>query len=116
MIPLLVLLIVVGIWASFRALTTRIWVQETTMKKPNRVPRTVTAKDAVFTYLSICCTAPTEKPACAVDKGQIVGVYLGAKPAGEGSLGHFRCTQCRKSCKVTRHNKAVLATEEVTNG
>jgi hypothetical protein len=75
------------------------------MKKPNRVPRTVTAKDAVFVYTSLCCSAATEKPACAVEKGQVIGTYLGAKPTGEGTLGHFRCTTCRKSCKVSRSNK-----------
>jgi hypothetical protein len=82
------------------------------MKKPNRVPRTISAKDAVYNYISVCCSALAEKPACVIDKGQIVGVYVGAKPAGEGSLGHFRCGTCRKPCKVTRTRKVVPPARE----
>jgi hypothetical protein len=75
------------------------------MKKNKAVPRVVNVADAAFIYISTCCTASAKKPACAVDKGQIVGVYLGAKPEGESSLGSWRCSACGKPCKVTRTNK-----------
>lgn len=58
--------------------------------------------NSVFNYTSTCCSAPADKPPCAIEKGQRVKAYLGAKPEGDSSLGSFRCTQCRKPCKVTR--------------
>ena len=74
-------------------------------RKATRVPKTIAAKDAVFVYISVCCSAAAEKPACTTAKGQRVGEYLGAKPEGEASLGTWRCTQCRKVASVTRANK-----------
>ena len=38
-----------------------------------RVPKTITAADAVFVYISTCCSAAAEKPACAIAKGQRIG-------------------------------------------
>jgi hypothetical protein len=82
------------------------------MSKPKKVLRSISAKDAVFTYTSVCCGAPADKPACVVAKGQRIGLYLGAHPEGESTLGTFRCSQCRKSCGVSRSkNKS----EEVSN-
>lgn len=75
------------------------------MKRDKKVPKVINVKDAVFGYFSVCCSALAEKPACTIDKGQIVGVYLGAKPTGESTLGKFRCSSCRKRCKVTRAKK-----------
>ena len=83
------------------------------MKKQTRVPKTIAAKDAVFVYISVCCTATAEKPACTVAKGQRIGEYIGAKPEGEASLGSWRCTACRKPCSVNRANKP--KPEEVAN-
>ena len=75
------------------------------MKKVgSKATRVVTS---VFNYISTCCSARADKPPCAPEQGQVIGVYLGAKPAGESSLGSWRCTQCRKSCSVTRSKKAV---------
>lgn len=74
------------------------------MKKDKKAPVRVAAKDAAFVYLSTCCTAAAEKPACAVPKGQNIGTFLGAKPEGEGSLGSWRCSACRKPCSVNRSN------------
>lgn len=75
------------------------------MKKNQRVPKTVNVADAAFVYTSTCCNASAKKPACVIDKGQVVGVYLGAKPTGEASLGRWRCSACGKPCKVTRANQ-----------
>lgn len=75
------------------------------MKKQTRVAKTVSAADAVYVYISTCCTEAAEKPACTVAKGQRVGDYIGAKPEGEASLGSWRCCACRKPCSVNRANK-----------
>ena len=58
--------------------------------------------NSVFIYTSACCSAPADKPPCAVEKGVRPKTYLGAKPEGDSSLGSFRCTGCRKPCKVSR--------------
>ena len=75
------------------------------MKKDKRVPKTVAAKDAVFVYISVCCGAGANKPACVVAKGQRIGEYIGAKPEGEATLGRWRCSSCGKVAKVNRANK-----------
>lgn len=46
-----------------------------------------------FTYTSICCSAPANKPACTK-----ASKVKGATPQ---ALGTWRCTQCKKVCKVT---------------
>lgn len=78
------------------------------MSKPNfKRPAPPVVKDSVFTYLSICCNAQANKPACAVAKGHVVGTYLGFAPKdAEATLGSWRCSTCRKSCKVTRVSKS----------
>jgi hypothetical protein len=48
-----------------------------------------------FLYTSECCGELAKKDACVIDRG----VKFEDRKA---SLGHWRCTQCRKSCKVTR--------------
>jgi hypothetical protein len=82
-------------------------------KKEKRVPRIITARDAVFVYISACCSSEAEKPACVVAKGQRIGEYLGAKPEGEATLGTWRCRQCRKPCKVSRNTKSTAKALEV---
>lgn len=82
-------------------------------KKDKRVAKTIAAKDAVFVYISVCCSAAAEKPACTVAKGQNIGTYIGAKPEGEATLGSWRCTQCRKPCSVSRNNKPQTQPEVV---
>lgn len=67
-----------------------------------KVMRSVTAKDAAFIYVSVCCAAAAEKPSCSVAVGQKIGLYAGAKPEGEATLGGWRCVACRKPCKVSR--------------
>ncbi len=71
-------------------------------KAAKKVLKSVAAKDAAFLYISACCTATADKPACAVAVGQRIGLFLGAKPEGEATLGGWRCTSCRKPCKVSR--------------
>jgi hypothetical protein len=52
-------------------------------------------------YLSVCCKALANKPACAMPKGKGIGSYLGAKTEGDATLGTWRCSTCHKKCKVT---------------
>lgn len=69
-----------------------------------RKNRSVPKVQSVFTYISACCSEQAEKPPCAVQRGQNIGTYVGAKPAGEATLGSWRCSKCRKPCKVSRVN------------
>src|ERR1035437_4375479 len=46
----------------------------------------------VNAYTSVCCSLPATKPAC---------IKTDKKKALEQSLGTWRCTGCRKTCKVT---------------
>jgi hypothetical protein len=89
-------------------------------KRNRAVPKTVNLKDAAFAYISVCCNAVAEKPACAVPKGHIVGTYVGAVPKdAEGTLGSWRCSSCRKPCKCTRTSQKpdlkVFGKEETAN-
>lgn len=69
--------------------------------------RTFNLKDAKFVYLSVCCNEVAEKPALQMPQGKVVGIYPGAKPETDTQgLGGWRCSKCRRPCKVTRANKA----------
>ena len=48
-----------------------------------------------FLYSSSCCGELAKKEACVIDRG----VKFEDRKA---SLGHWRCSQCRRACKVTR--------------
>ena len=71
------------------------------------VPKTVNLKDAAFAYFSVCCNSIAEKPACSVPQNAKIGTYLGAIPPDDRQvgLGSWRCSTCRKPCKVQRTAK-----------
>ncbi len=71
------------------------------------VPKTVNLKDAAFAYVSVCCNAIAEKPACSVPQNAKIGSYLGAIPPDDRQvgLGSWRCPTCRKPCKAQRTTK-----------
>jgi hypothetical protein len=48
-----------------------------------------------FLYTSECCGELAKKEACVIDRG----VKFEERKA---SLGKWRCSQCRRACKVTR--------------
>jgi hypothetical protein len=81
--------------------------------RKNRPTPKVTALSAVFAYFSVCCNEQADKPPCSVAKGQHIGTYVGVKPAGESTLGSWRCTKCRKPCKVTRVTKKQEGVNEI---
>lgn len=56
-------------------------------KKPVAVKR-----EPVYSYTSVCCSAPTTKKAC---------VKVGGKDALVQGLGSWRCSACHKAAKVT---------------
>jgi hypothetical protein len=52
-------------------------------------------------YVSQCCNVPATKPPCAMERGQRVSREIGNVPKDrEATLGKWRCTSCRKHCKV----------------
>ena len=63
---------------------------------------------AVFSYTSVCCGAPGKKAPCVKD----VGEKRDGKSVSQSPLGHWRCSQCRKACKVKRGRNA----EQTENG
>jgi hypothetical protein len=55
----------------------------------------------VFEYISACCSAPAQKPRCGMKVASIdPETGRPAKKDKATGLGHFRCSQCRKGCKV----------------
>lgn len=65
--------------------------------KQSKVIRNVT--NPVYQYTSVCCQADGTKPPCVKPRDK--------KDSLVNSLGHWRCTACRKPCSVTRHKIAV---------
>ena len=84
------------------------------MSKRKVVPNTVSLKDAKFVYFSACCQEIAEKHACLMSKGKGIGTYAGAKPEGDATLGSWRCSKCRKPCKVTRTAKSAVVPVQET--
>ena len=69
--------------------------------KPTARPKSVKSvslQNAVFAYVSACCSTLAEKPACK-DNG--------------GALGTWRCSQCRKVCKVRPTSKEPFTSKKV---
>lgn len=62
-------------------------------------PKAVVKQGPVKSYTSVCHGAPATKPAC---------VRVGKKDALVQGLGSWRCTVCKKPCKVTV-SKATVA-------
>lgn len=83
------------------------------MKKPKPVKRTKV--NEVFAYTSACHNVRAEKPALTMPDGVGIGSNIGHAPKTENGtgLGGWRCTACRKPCKVSRSR---VKTSEVTIG
>ena len=50
-------------------------------------------------YVSVCCSAPATKPPCGT-KTPTKDPDSGKMKDKASGLGHFRCSQCKKACKV----------------
>jgi hypothetical protein len=73
-------------------------------KHKKLVLKTVNLKDAAYAYFSVCHNAIAEKPALTMPQGKGIGRFIGAKPETDNTqgLGGWRCSTCRKPCKVQR--------------
>jgi len=78
-------------------------------KHEKLVPKTMNLRDAKFAYFSVCHQVFAEKPVLAMPRGKGIGTYLGAKPETDTQgLGGWRCSTCKRPCKVTRAAKSIL--------
>ena len=69
-------------------------------KKSTPVARPVAVKRGpVREYVSVCCSAPATKPPCGT-KTPTKDPDSGKMKDKASGLGHFRCSQCKKACKV----------------
>lgn len=94
--------------------------QKQSQKSTTSVPR----RGPVFLYVSSCCSLPARKPAAAV-KVFTVNPNSGKSKETPKGLGHWHCSGCGKSTKVTRTKptietvkpiEGVPVTTVVTNG
>ena len=59
----------------------------------SQISKSVNLRDSVYAYVSVCCSALSDKPSLKKTK------------EAEGTLGKWRCSQCGKSCKVRPTSK-----------
>jgi hypothetical protein len=57
------------------------------------ISKSVNLRDAVYAYISVCCSALADKPSLRKTK------------EAEGTLGSWRCSQCGKRCAVRPTSK-----------
>ena len=65
------------------------------------ISKSVNLRDAVYAYISSCCSALADKPALRKTK------------EAEGTLGSWRCSACGKSCKVRPTSKEPFMPKKV---
>ena len=65
------------------------------------ISKSVNLRDAVYAYVSSCCSALADKPALRKTK------------EAEGSLGKFRCSQCGKRGSVRPTSKEPFMPKKV---
>jgi hypothetical protein len=65
------------------------------------ISKSVNLRDAVYAYVSSCCSALADKPALRKTK------------EAEGTLGSWRCSACGKSCKVRPTSKEPFMPKKV---
>jgi hypothetical protein len=59
----------------------------------SQISKSVNLRDAVYAYVSVCCSALADKPSLRKTK------------EAEGTLGSWRCSACGKPCKVRPTSK-----------
>jgi transposase-like protein len=57
---------------------------------------------SVFTYTSVCCGVPGKKTPCVKE----VGDKRDGKSVSQSPLGKWKCSACKKTCKVKRGKRA----------
>ena len=70
------------------------------MKKP-LITKSVSLKNAKYAYVSACCQALADKPSLVKTEEAL------------GTLGSWRCSNCRKSCKVRPVDKTPYLPKKV---
>lgn len=63
-------------------------------------PKPTVRRLPVLEYVANCCGVPAVKPALSKSTGD--------KKAAPGSLGSWRCGECKKRCKVTPHKPILM--------
>ncbi len=82
------------------------WAKRAKPQQKSVVPRKGPEKE----YISACCSVPARKPA-AGQKETVRDAETGKSKDKPKGLGHWRCGQCGKSCKVTpRKSEAKVVT------
>jgi hypothetical protein len=74
-------------------------------KRSKPVAKPVVRTGPVFEYISACCSLPASKPRCGA-KTPTKDPETGRMKDQTKGLGHFRCSGCRKVCKVTPQKAA----------
>ena len=69
-------------------------------KRSKPVAKPVIRTGPTFEYISACCSLPASKPRCGA-KTPTKDPETGKMKDQVKGLGHFRCSGCRKVCKVT---------------
>jgi hypothetical protein len=67
----------------------------------SQISKSVNLRDAVYAYVSQCCSALADKPSLRKTK------------EAEGTLGSWRCSACGKPCKVRPTSKEPYVPKKV---
>jgi hypothetical protein len=89
------------------------WAKKAVPKQRPVAPR----RENTYEYISVCCGVVANKPRCGM-KVASVDPETGrpAKKEKSTGLGHFRCSQCHKACKVKPQAPTVKATAGTIGG
>lgn len=74
-------------------------------KKSKPIAKPIVRSGPVKEYISACCSASATKPPCGQKEATKDPESGKTKDKAKG-LGHFRCSQCKKVCKVTPRKPA----------
>ena len=76
-------------------------------KRSRPVAKPTVRTGPTFEYISACCSLPASKPRCGA-KTPTKDPETGKMKDQVKGLGHFRCSGCRKVCKVTPQKPQTL--------
>jgi hypothetical protein len=82
-------------------------------KKAKPVTRPVVKKGPVHEYISKCCGLPANKPRCG-ERFSAQDPDSGKMKDQTKGLGHWRCSGCKKVCKVTPRKPAPTGAEVIS--
>jgi hypothetical protein len=82
------------------------------MRSRPLISKSVNLRDAVYAYVSSCCSALADKPSLRPANKKTIP-HLGAKPEAEGTLGKWRCSACGKRCSVRPTSKEPFMPKKV---